>query len=257
MSTITKRLGYGGSAVVAGQQVLITSGGFSTQKNPSYLEPLLIPTDTTSRSKVLHADGVDAYSGELALDVSDSFLAVLSTSTLLGRRYSFSVGIHDGESQRVMPNCYVQSLSLSGSAGGLISASLNFMSASPDASGTVANNFIRDTQPPLGYWYSGNTNVKDWTLSFTQNASPVYTNKDTTAPKYIKVGLISYSLEVTTYEQIYEYDTISVSTKTFTLTGVSTGSGYNFQGVTDFGMYRHSFETAASASDGSGGVIIN
>lgn len=252
----TKRLGYGGSAEVAGQQVLITSGGFATAESPSYLEPWDISPTAVSRSRVLHADGTVAYSGEVSLDVTDKFLTVLTTSTLLGRRYQFDVGIHDGESAELMADCYLTSLNLTGAPGGLVAASLSFASATaPVSSISVDNNFIRDDEP-LGYWYSGNTDVRDWSLTMNQAVEPVYRNEDSTAPRYLKVGLVDYSLAVTTFDAVIAHSSIDIKTNTFSLTGVTTSSEYAFAGITDLGNYRHTFETAAAASSGSGGIII-
>jgi hypothetical protein len=251
----TKRLGYGGSGVIAGQQVLITGGGFNTGESPSYLEPWSIPASAVSRSRVLHADGTEAYGGELSLDVTDAFLTVLTTSTLLGRRYQFDVGINDGEDAELMADCYATSVSLSGAPGGLVTASISFVSATaPVPSISVANNFIRDDEP-LGYWYSGNTDVRDWTFSMNQATEPVYRNENSKAPRYIKVGLVDYSLAVTTFDAVIAHSTINIKTSAFTLTGVTTSSEYSFAGVTDLGTYRHTFETAASSAS-SGGIII-
>jgi hypothetical protein len=252
----TKRLGYGGSAEVAGQQVLITSGGFSTAEAPSYLEPWSIPPSQVSRSRILHADGTKVYTGQLSLDVTDRFLSVLTTSTLMARRYKFDVGIDDGESAEEMADCFLTSMSLSGAPGGLVTASLSFISANaPQPSITVANAFIRDDEP-LGYWYSGNTDVRDWTLTMNQVATPVYRNENGMDPRYIKVGLVDYSLSVTTFDAVIAHSTINIKTRTFTLTGATTSSEYSFAGVTDIGTYRHTFETAAAAASGSGGIII-
>jgi hypothetical protein len=253
----TRRLGYGGSGEVAGQQVLITSGSFSTAEAPSFLEPWSIPPSTTSRSRVLHADGTEAYTGEMSLDVTDRFLNVLTTSTLLSRYYQFDVGIDDGEDAEEMADCFLTSISLAGAPGGLVTASLSFVSASePQGSITVANAFIRDDEP-LGYWYSGNTDVRDWTFTMNQAATPMYRNANTMAPRYIKVGLVDYSLAVTTFDAVIAHNIINIKTRTFTLTGVTTSSGYAFAGVTDLGTYTHTFETAASAAGGSGGIIIS
>lgn len=256
MTDATKRLGYGGSAEIAGQQVLVTSGGFSTATTPSYLEPFSIPPSQVSRSRVQHADGVEAYSGEVSCDVTDKFLTVLTTSTLLARRYQFDVGIHDGEDAEEMEDCFLSSMTLSGAPGGLVAASLSFVSANAaQSSVSVDNDFIRDDEP-LGYWYSGATDVRDWTFTMNQAVTPVYGNEDTEAPRYINVGLVDYSLAVTTYEAVIAQTSIDIKTKTFTLTGVTTAEEYAFAGVTDLGNYRHTFETAADASTGSGAVII-
>ena len=253
----TKRLGYGGSAEIAGQQVLITSGSFAKSESPSYLEPFDIDPSAVSRSRVLHADGTEAYSGELSLEVTDRFLTVLTTATLLGRYYSFDVGINNGEEAELMEDCYVTSLSLSGAPGGLITASVSFISANEAASSlSVANAFVRDDEP-LGYWYSGNTDVRDWSFSMNQAATPMYNNQNVKTPQYIKIGMVDYNLSVTTFDSVIAHNSISIKTNSFTLTGVTTSSEYAFAGVTDLGNYRHTFETAADAATGSGGIIIS
>ncbi len=256
MTNDLKRLGYGGSAEIDGEQVLITSGGFATQKTPSFIEAYSIPPSTNTRSRMLHADGTEAYSADVSLDVTDAFLNVLTKTKLLGRRYTFDVGIHDGDSAQLMQDCYVASLSLTGAPGGIVTAQLSVVSKNAPASSlSVANAFIRDDEP-LGYWYSGNTQVRDWTFSFNQACTPMYGNLDTVAPKYIKVGLVDYTLQVTTFESLVAHTTINIATRTFTLTGVTSAKGYQFNGITDLGMYSHTFETAASAAGGSGGTII-
>lgn len=381
-----KRLGYGGSGVVDGQQVLITSGGFNDSFSRSYLEPLSLPAEAVTRSRVEHADGTRVSSGDISFDVTENALSVLTTSKLLSRRYSFDVGIHDGEVSQSMLGVYVSSLSLSGAPGGLITASLSVTGASapkksfgyhggnaasnvisnpntPAANGitliiavggstvltitndtgvtytatptlsgvnhalgcagpptatqyfdalayllnqldnvsaeadgatnvtitadikatstydivvtgtaisgsnfvttatagnaatTLPNDFIRD-QTPYGYWYSGNTDVKDWSFSFNQATTPVYINEDDDSPRYIKVGLIDCSLEVNTYEAVQTHKTINIATTSFTLTGDTAAEGFQFLGQTELGQYAHTFESAANMDAGSSGIII-
>jgi len=256
MAITTKKLGYGGSGEVDGQQVLITSGSFDKAVTVSYINALSIPPAVQSRSRIKHADGIEAYSGSLSFDVTQAALSIFTTSKVLGRYYSFAVGIYDGEDKYRMSNCRVTSLTLSGSAGGLISCSLSFVAASEHSGGSVLSAFIRDTNPPLGYWWSGATDVRDWTFTMNQDAQPVYSNENVTEPKYIKVGLVDYSLQVTTYEQVHQYAAITVATKAFSITGNTVAEGYTFNGPTDLGMYSHSFESAASAGAGSGDTVI-
>ena len=265
-----KRLGFGGSAVVAGVQVLYTGADLTTSLTPSYQMPLDISPTAVSRSKTLHAMGVESYAGNVSLDVTQNFLAILTTATLFARRYQFTFGFNDGETSKEMLNCYATSVTVSGAAGGLMTASISMTSATKwtqpptipvtDAYIGFQGGDVKNI--PKGYWHSGNTNVKDWSLSMTQDAVPVYTNQDTPAPRYIRVGLVSYTLQVTTYEQLYPYgavttsDNIIISASTFTLTGRLTSEGTSFNGPSDLGGYVHTFETAADASTGSGDVII-
>jgi hypothetical protein len=254
-----KRLGYGGSAEIDGVQVLVTSATMSTGKTISYLEPYSIPPSAVSRSRVKHADGVAAYTADVSFDVTANSLALFTTAKLLSRRYSFSLGLDDGEDAELLENCYVSSLSLSGAAGGLITASMSVMAPRQRATSLiVANAFIRDEEP-YGYWYSGNTDVRDWTFSMNQNVQPVYINQNTEDPKYLKVGLFDFSLQVSTYEQVQTHSSVVVATKTFTITGDTTADGHSFAGVTELGTYNHNFESAPTLTvpgAGSAGTII-
>jgi len=252
----TKILGYGGSGEVDGKQILITSGGFTQETNPSFLDPLSMPVTAVSRSRILHADGTEAYGGSISFDVSDNFLDVLTTAKLLSRGYKFNVGVNDGTDAYEMTDCYLASLSLSGAPGGLITGSISFVSAAPaESSLTVLDDFIRDTEILIGYWYSDNTGVRDWSFTMNQATTPVYGNVDAVTPNYIKFGMIDFSLDVTTYEAIVETSVINIATRTFTLTGVPTSEEYSFAGVTDLGNYKSAFVTAASSA-GSDGIII-
>jgi hypothetical protein len=193
----------------------------------------------------------------VAFDVTANALDMFTTSRMFSRGYTFDVGIHDGEDAQKMADCLATSITLSGAAGGLITASIGFSGPTQAIpSLLVANDFIRD-EVPYGYWYSGNVDVKDWNLSMTQAVTPVYTNEDIRSPRYLKIGLFDFTLSVTTYEQIHLYNTISVATKSFTLKGNTNSEGYNFVGVTDLGTYTHTFETAAAFSIGSGDTIIS
>lgn len=278
MTVITKRLGYGGSGVVDGVQVLITGGSFVDTINPSFIEAYDIDPDNTpatnSRSRMLHSDGTRSFSGSMSFDLNESSLELFTKSKLLSRRYLFDVGFNDGETdeRRLYEDCYITSLTLNGVVGGLLNASISFISAAPAAIGTVPNNFIRDedgadSSEPFGYWYSGgpiNTTVKvkEWSFTMNQEVEPVFSNEDTTLPKYLKVGLIDFSLSVTTYSEVPDGygNVINIATSAFTIVandgGRRTSKEYSFGGTNELGSYRHEFVSAASAADGSSGVII-
>lgn len=262
MPTIdSRRLGYGGSAVIDAVQVLITSGSMEEADTPSYLEMASIPPNSDSRSRVLHADGIAAFTATLAFDVSKDAMALFTISRLFGRRYSFNIGIYDGESHYVMDACCLTSLSLSGAPAGFITATMSVAAKSGKRVDSVTNVYVLNynvtpNQRPLGYWWSGNANVRDWTLTINQAVEPMYGNEDITTPRYLKVGLVEYTLDVVCYQE-ESHNVINICTEVFTLTGVRTSKGYNFNGVTDLGMYSHSFTTAPSlASAGSDGTVI-
>ena len=258
MTNIAKRLGYGGSGSIAGLQVLITGGTLEQSNSPSYLEMMDIPVDNTSRSKVIHADGTSTYTGSINFDVTASVIALFSVSALFMRRYAFDVAINDGENVSSMAGCQVTNLSVSGAPGGLLTASISFMSLGPRGSVAPPNAYILATQVPYGYWYSGAAEVKDWTLTMNQAVTPMYGNENVTTPKYLKTGLIDFTLDANLYSDI-GCSSVVIATSHATLTGVQVASGHHFNGVTDLGTYSHSFTTGVLGTDsqGNAGLIIS
>jgi len=275
----TARLqGFAGFALINGVQVLMTSGGFNSTNAVSYLEPLdLAPPDTSgptyySRSRIVHASGTAAYGGNLSFDLTEDFLDTVTLSGLLRRGFQFDVKISDGvNTPRLMEDCYWTSLEISGSANGLISCNMSFVSANADAADAGGGAYYRDGTEvdgdiPLGYWYSGSSTsgveVRDWVLSMQQPVTPVYTNKvdvmsvAQVAPTYMRVGLWTFELSVTTYDELEPLAAISIKGVNFTITGNTVSSGYNFNGTTDLGTFSHTFESGAAATSGSSGTVI-
>lgn len=256
MTVYNRKLGYAGAGYVDGTQVLVTSHNFEKAVSKSFIEAYSLPNSITSRSKMLHADGTVQYTGSIGFDVTADAMSILTVSKLLARNYTFQVKIHDGEAAYEMNDCKASSVALSGATGGLIACSLSFMGPTDwSAASTAAPDFIRDSDTPYGYWYSGNTDVISWSLSYNQDLAPRYGNEDSVEPLYVRGGLISYTLQVETYS-VQLHGSVTIATSTFTLTGTTTAKGYNFGGPTSLGTYTHTFETAASAASGSDGVII-
>jgi hypothetical protein len=183
---------------------------------------------------------------------------VVKVDKILDRNWEFNVGIHDGENGYTMSNCLAQTVTLTGSPGGLIGCTVSFMAIAEKVSGTVTNDYIlnydddSDNQP-AAYWWSGGTDIRDWTFTCTQDVAPMYANRTEQEPKYLRAGLIGYTLVVTTYSELV-VDTIQIMASSFVLTGKTTAKGYAFNGATDLGMFSHTFET--TASDSSDAVVI-
>ena len=259
MPVVTKILGFAGSASIASTQLLVTAGSFNEAVSVSYQEMISTPPSSTMAGRVLHADGTKAYNGSLSFDVNDATMALfVVTGGLLERYWEFDVGIHDGVTDKKMQKCKLTSLSISGAEGGLVNATVSFLGLTGRQAGSTPNNFIRDNAP-IGYWYTGDdasVGIRDWTLTMNQSADVVYTNEDVMTPNYIKVGLVNYSLAVTTYIDLgaADQDHISISTSSFTLIGKRTGSNFNFGGLTDVGTYNYTFES--SSDDGFSDTLV-
>lgn len=258
MAPTKKLLGYGGSASIGSTQVLITSGSFDVAREVSYLNMINTPPSTTMAGRVRHADGTQGYTGSLAFDVHEGAMALFAvTGGLLQRYYEFEVGINDGVADWKMSKCKLSSLTLAGTVGGLVTAQVSFLAKEGKKTGATPSVFIRDTADPIGYWYTGtgaSDNIRDWNLSMSQEAELVYKNEDSIEPAYIKIGLVTYTLAVTSYQELTDPAAITIATDSFTLTGNTVGKGFSFGGLTDMGSYNYTFET--SSDDGDSDTLV-
>ena len=263
MTDTAKVLGYGGSAVIDGKQVLVTSGSFSDAITVSYLNMVSTPpTAGAQANRVKHADGTAAYSASLSFDVTVDSMGMFSTSALLRRAFEFDVGVDDGNVAFVMQKCKVSSLSLSGTAGGLVTASVSVTAPAAEAAGSVSNLFIRDDPSKgdlVGYWWTGagsGLKAKSWTFSMNQEITSAYGNKNETKPLYLRIGQAEYALEVESYTPAFgDSDVVYIATSSFTLTGSTSETGFQFNGVTELGTYRYAF-VSGSDTGKSDGVVI-
>jgi hypothetical protein len=220
------------------------------------------PPSTAMAGRVQHADGTIGYTGSIGFDVHSGAMGIIGS--ILRRYVTFNVGINDGYEDWEMNDCKATSLSVSGSAGGLIAAQLSFMSLNAKTGGSTPHTFLRNSEP-AGFWYSGvgTYNVMDWNFSMNQDATFVYRNRasggdDGEQPGYIKVGNISYSLTVNLFEEYYPSDPtagISIVTSNFTLTGRTTGKGFSYGGPTGIGSYSYTFETSSQTGSSDGLVF--
>ena len=239
---VSKNGGFSGVGYIDGVQVLLTGGSFTKTYSPSFVSSTLIPALGVNKAQKKHQDGTIAYSGDASFDINQNALALFSNSRLFKRGHSFQVRLSDSNNGITVNNCFVDNVTLSGSAGGLLNCSISFQSTSdstPWNLGNVPN--LNNTNPPYGYWYSGAQDVRDWTLTFSQELVPMYGNKSGQEPHYMKVLTVDSSLEVSTYEQLRNHSQISVATKSFTVHGETIGEGYSFEGAGNQGVFTHVF----------------
>lgn len=269
-------LGVFGYAKISNIQVLLTSGNVVRDIGVTYTTPLYLPAINgiaggNSVSKVAYSEGTIAVTGNIGFDVNEKAMKLFDVSKLFKRGYQFPLKIYDSERGYEISNCFITNLSVTGSSGGLVTASMSFIGGPRSGIKEIVDfrqiavadgSWSRDDSP-VGYWASGNEDVRDWTLTYTQVAEPVYLNgindTDDRYCRYIKVGGLTYTLDVTTFNQIYEYDNIVISTKNFTVVGNTKSEGYTFGGATEIGTFSHNFESAvpySSVSGSSGAVLI-
>jgi hypothetical protein len=242
---IVRALGYAGGATIDGVPVLVTSGNIQIEHSPAVLEPQALPVPQGGggawRGKTIFADGTYIVNGSLSFDLTQSSVGLLSAGRLFRRGYQFDVVMNDGTNGAVSRTCYATSVSASGSVGGLLSASVSFVSGKEFSAGGGTGIFMRENEP-VGYWASGGGNIRDWSLSFSQPVDPQYLNGDDMWPLYMKVGICDATLEIGSYDRTFE-NTVIIATAGATITGYVGSDGYSFNGASDVGTYRHSFLT--------------
>lgn len=302
-------LGFSGVALIDNQQVLVTSGSVSKQQNVVYLNPVSIPhpdgiSGAETRTRVKYTDGTFSISGNIAFDLTSPALRLLKvgggnnsgSAGLLKRGKMFTVDFFGGNQSLDAyrcSGCYVTSLTANGSVGGLINCNLSFVAKQMQQIEPVLlkldgqpsyGAFIRDENNiPLGYWYSGQTtggsltaNIQDWSLEYSQEATPVFLNgwteenagseggdeiNDDMFPQYIRIGQVTYNLSATTLGGLYPTDDegnvrVDISTTAFTIQTTMNSFTYNLAQANGLSTFSHSFEGYAKMEDGSGGFVI-
>jgi len=280
MTAIPLLGGFAGAAFINGTQVLLTSGNATLDNTQTFVTLMDIMPDIQHRTKVLYAPGTTVINGSLAWDAkADAMNLITTNGGLLQRGFYFTVAMWTGNNStpyvgKLIPRAYVTSLTLQGAAGGLISANLSFISGNvisggsnvwndwPGGGNYISTRSENSASIPYGYWFSGNSHipVRDWTLSYNQEVSPVFSNENVSVPRYMKCSTIEATLDVTTMRQIAldenyyqkvtnyiapEFSRVVIATKDFEIQGVTKTEGFAFNGPTDAGTYSYSFTSAA------------
>jgi len=263
--TITSiRLGYGGRGFINGTEVLMTSGSLENSVSPAYTSGYLIPMNGTDRSRVLHADGTVTHSGSMGFDLTLNGLSVIES--LMARNQKFNVEMYDGKygfkiGGVGLDGCVVDTITVSGAPNGFITGSLNFSCRNPATkqfSSLATNNRDMNIGDVIPYWWSGNSYVRDWTLTFSQAVTPKFSNLNryqlttegilASSPVYLFVGEITVSLEFNTFCPLVT-DTVYIATDSFKVVGRTTSTGYSVGGLNELPSYHYSIQSSAIGSN--------
>lgn len=247
MAEVIRLGGYYGGAKIAGSNVLLTSGNVANT-----LEPAMLTMVSTPKSgmvgPVIHADGIETFTANMSFELYSGSSGAFSSVIRRGEEISFmmSDGYNGAEGKG-----YVTSASFSVQSGGIIAGSVSLTCKDEIKLGHVDNTYL-GTEIPMGYWTSGIGKVCGWSFEMSQEAQPMYANKDETKPHYIKIGNVTYTLNVDSYEKI-EASTEVDSTKNFnlgidevTIIGSITEAGYSHGGQNGLGTYSYRFVSGST-----------
>jgi len=270
-----KKLGFEGAVRISldggsAAQLLATSGALQGESSkPTFIGVDMPPppsdgTAGDNRSKFVYSEGTLVVTGSVSFDCTEEVLPIVA-ALCTGRGQRFTVGIAGGEVGRRLQRCYMTTLTLSGATNGLVTASLSFVSASDLEVGAGFTPVKRDPssstyQEPLAYWYTGgptaSTDIKDWSLSVSQNATPVFGNVAGVSPLYIRIGVMDASLTVNTYLELQEIDEVSIATQTVTIVAGYEKSREFTLSPSDLETFTYTFESMLDPAGGSSGDII-
>ena len=253
------KLGYGGGASIDGAPVLLTGGSLNKALAVPKIEPFGTPNTGDSRMAVQTGYGTWAYSGSVSFDWTLSAVNDLITSAFLVRNHEFDVVISDGNKIYTASDCKFSSVSISASAGALVTGSVEFQTCADfTEAGSVTYLFDQDEHLLVKYWQSGNTGVESFNLTISQNLSPVYLNwnsgsdDDRTRPQYLRAGLWDITLEVTAFTGWLNHTQVNVGPKVINITqGAFESKGFSYGGVSETGAHNYTFKANALANSGA------
>ena len=257
--TSSIKLGYGGGAKINGAPVLITGGSLSKTLTVPKIEPFGTPNTSASRAPVVLGTGIWSYTGSLSFDWTLSAVSALVTSSFLVRNKVFDVIISDGNKTYTASDCKFGSVSISASANALVSGTMDFQTCTDfTEAGTVDYIFDQNTHALIKYWQTGYTGVESFTLTITQNLTPVClnwvngTDAERTRPQYLRAGLWDISLEVAAFTGWLAATQVSVGPKVINiLQGMVESKGFSYGGTNETGSHNYTLKANALANSGA------
>ena len=239
------RLGHTAFAYIAGTHVYPTSGTAESKRElvaQEFADNGVSPGQG-ARAKGLHAHGTELDGGSVSFDYANkggSLFALLDGAV---RGYYFSVAMGTSNFRATIDNCLLESLTINGRAGGLLSGTISFKSL-------TEWNLGSDVDPGLGkgqlieYWRTGSSipssNVIEWALSISQALKPVYRNDPSNArPLYIRMGRTEANLQITTLAGMAKFDTISIGVGNRTIKGMVTDQAMELASRSALNRFRY------------------
>jgi len=158
--------------------------------------------------------GVYSYSGEISFEFTEGMLRFLSDSNADGspgetfaRDAIFDVQFFDGRRTCTIYNCVWSALSIQAQPNSLVTGSISFQTNNGYNSdlliynGNVLPNYrFDDADLNIPYWQTGASEFESFSISFERSVQPVYLNNDLKCPSYLRPGMVSSSMSVTTID---------------------------------------------------------
>lgn len=203
-----------------------SSVSLDSANNYSYTNYAITPP-SGPKQKVLHARGTSVSSFNVSGEVTQEGAGISSFLSSAIRGVQFAVIAGQGSSSGSLFACQLESFSMSGAPNGIVQFSASGKSPLLVSGGGGLGAGLLHAVPA---WSSGNDLVESWTVSHSIPLSPKFWNNQNPFPAYFRPGQSEHQMQITTVQELREYDTISVG-----IGGVIMVSGMITNRVANFG----------------------
>lgn len=191
---------------VNGALVGASSVSMDSANNFSYTNYAITPP-AGPKQKVLHARGTSFSSFSVSGEVTQEGAGISGFLASAVRGLSFAVISGQGGSSASLFACQLENFSMTGSPNGIVQFSMSGKSPLLVSGG---GGLSAGQLHPVPTWSSGNELVESWTVSHAVPLTPKFWNNQNPFPAYFRPGQSEHSLQITTVQELREYDTISV-----------------------------------------------
>ena len=233
------------------QYIHITNAQLSTNVNRPMESTYYAPQDTKLVSPIIMGMGTCNITGSVSFDMTNSNLNTLLQQSNLTRNTYFWLGIHDGNKGYSVDHCVWTNFTISASAGGLVNCQISFNALNNRNAdfGTYAlPNGDKFADTLIAYWQSGaNNHMESFSLSFTQQVTPVYLNNDFFMPTYLRCGSVGINATIESWFDWEDTSTIKIGDKKITFNNKCVNvKEFTHSGAGDVG--KHSYQITSVAT---------
>lgn len=220
--------GYVAFAIVHGTPVYVTGAQAVENGNPTiqeFWENGAFP-GLGIQAQALHAAGTAIAGGNVEFDLASRGGSLLSLLGASQRGVPFTVVMGVASMPIQLEECQMESITIRSGMKQLVQGSISFKSAQEWQPAGFSPLLTRAAVVP--YWATGNTKVKDWSITINNALKPIYKNDlSDKRPRYLRVGKTQGSVQITTLGGLRYHDAIAFGLGTLTVTAVVTEQAIN------------------------------
>lgn len=198
--TFTNTTTQGGYVPADGNLIHITNGNINCQLTRPLQTTYKSPRTTVQVSPLILGIGTASISGSVSFDMTKSNIEYFLDQNKIARNTYFHLFMSDGTKQYAVYHCVWNNITISASAGSLLTCSISFIALNNrnvqiDTRGLTIPTYFDNTL--VAYWQAGASNhMQSFNLNFTQQVNPVYLNNSYIMPTYLRCGSIGINATI-------------------------------------------------------------